>query len=81
MQLDRKLKANKKVIDYPSSSEMSSADTVIFIGKNGKKNYLKKSINDNNNNNNSQLLQVTKPTDRLNKPKLGVFSNYYNKTK
>lgn len=74
MQLNRKLKANKKVIDCPSSSEMSSADTVIFIGKNGKKNYLKKSINNNNN----QLLQVTKPTDRLNKPKLGVFSSYYN---
>jgi trimeric autotransporter adhesin len=71
MQLNRKLKANKKVIDYPSSSEMSSADTVIFIGKNGKKNYLKKSIN------NNQLL-LTKPTDRINKPKLGVFSNYYN---
>lgn len=56
-------------------SASSECDTVIFIGTNSKRNYLK-------NNRSSNTLTTTNESIRLTnkpRPKLGVFSTYYNR--
>lgn len=75
MQLSSKLKAKANKLSNHSSCSEVSCDTVVFIGNNGKRSYLKSSQQE------PQQQQGTPSDSRLNKPqpKLGVFSTYYNR--